>query len=119
MSTDAGERWAAFAAECAERASGDDWFYAGVLPLVRAARNDPVVGALFPFRSLNRLCFSRTANAYKPQHDLPCIDVISGGTFCVERLTYIDNDSAANELTDVNTPAAALEVLRGYLDSAH
>jgi hypothetical protein len=116
MSEEARNRWAAFAEGCEAQAE-DDGFCARVLPLIYAARIDPVIGSLFPFRSLNRLCFAATEAEHKPRHDYPCIDVLPDGTYCVEDRTYRAKVGPPAVLTHVATPEEALAVARVHLKS--
>ncbi len=48
------------------------WVYQLLHPIVAAAAADPVLQRLFPFTSLNRLCFSRSSK-YPYTFDCPCI----------------------------------------------
>lgn len=53
-------------------ATGDTWVDQSLEPVVAAAATDPDLRRLFPFKSLNRLCFSR-CSAYPYTLDCPCI----------------------------------------------
>ncbi|OOQ57210.1 hypothetical protein BC343_15585 [Mucilaginibacter pedocola] len=50
--------------------------------VVRLAKQDEVLGALFPFTSMNRLCFSR-CTGYPYTSDIPLIQAALDGTYQV------------------------------------
>jgi hypothetical protein len=78
------QRWSGFIKALE---SGDDWVSTGLLPVARLAREHPQLGPLFPFQSLNRLCFSRCfPGPYT--NDCPCIAVDNLGRFGVSAYPY-------------------------------
>jgi hypothetical protein len=66
---------------------------------------------------LNRLCFGATEVDYKPQRDLPSIDVIPDGTFCVEDRTYGYEVGPQVEMVDVATAEEAVAAARRFLNA--
>ncbi len=68
----------------------DGRYLRGLLPVARLARKHPRLGLLFPFQSVNRLCFSRCfPGPYT--NDCPCIGVDKLGRFGVSAFPYPRN----------------------------
>jgi hypothetical protein len=81
------QRWDAFIGGL----EGDDsWVGRGLLVVARLARAESTLGGVFPFQSLNRLCFSRCSD-FPYTNDLPCIGVGKQGEFGVDRYPYSKN----------------------------
>jgi hypothetical protein len=59
---------------------GNSWVTSGLLPVALLARDHPRLGLLFPFQSVNRLCFSRCSD-FPYTNDCPCIGVDRKGAF--------------------------------------
>jgi hypothetical protein len=79
-----------------------------LLPVARLARSHAQLGLLFPFQSLNRLCFSRCSE-YPYTNDCPCIGVDRRGMFGVTGYPYYFGPAE-------NDPRPALPLPR---DAAH
>ena len=63
--------------EIGEVAAGSTWVEESLEPAILAAAADPDLRALFPFRSHNRLCFSRRSD-FPYTFDCPCIEARMG-----------------------------------------
>lgn len=65
------------------RLSGsDDWASEQLIPVIEAAAASERLRRLFPFQSLNRMCFSREPGP--PADDLPCIVAQRDGRYLVQ-----------------------------------
>jgi hypothetical protein len=69
------DAWGAVAKRAAE---DPPWLRDLLVPLVAAARRTPELAELFPFTSMNRLCFSRCSD-YPFTLDCPCVAIGRGG----------------------------------------
>lgn len=82
-----------------DRAAGDpEWLRALSVPLVTLARATPELAALFPFTSMNRLCFSRCSD-YPFTLDCPCVGV--GRSGYVVQGTWAVSEEQGPPLLDV------------------
>ncbi len=88
---------------------GDDWVSRQMLPAARLAHRDERLARLFPFRSLNRLCFSRCSE-FPYTNDCPCIVVARSGECAVERLPYRGPGDGEGDLSMGGFGDAALAV---------
>ena len=67
--------------------SDESWPGRGLLPVASLAHADAMFRGLFPFQSLNRLCFSR-CSTWPYTNDFPCIGVGKGGDYGVDRYPF-------------------------------
>lgn len=102
-------RWQA---ELERVATGDSWVERSLAPVVAAAASDPDLGALFPFTSLNRLCFSR-CSTYPYTFDCPCIAVHRGGYAVLS--AWAVGDEPAPVLAETDDAAEAVSIAVAHL----
>jgi hypothetical protein len=67
--------------------ASESWVNSGLLPVARIARTHPRFQLLFPFLSLNQLCFSRCSDG-PYTNDCPCIGVDRRGVYGVTAFPY-------------------------------
>ncbi len=65
----------------------DSVYYRGLLPVARLAHAEDRFRHLFPFTSVNRLCFSRCSE-FPYTTDCPCIGVDRRGNYGVDRYPF-------------------------------
>jgi len=111
LGTDTERAWADFAAYVQ---AGDDWVTEQLRSLVRVARTDEVLTTLYPFQSMNRLCFGHERGG--PARDMPCIAVTRSGEFVVLDRTYESSEGVGpEEVAVTSSPEEALRVLERRL----
>ena len=98
--------WEALTQSVEEDAS---WVGDSMRPLVRAASQRAELRVLFPFTSLNRLCFSRSSY-YPYTTDCPCIAAVEGKYVVYRTWTVTDQPAPVieQETSDVD---AALRII--------
>jgi len=87
---------------------GDSWVDEALRPLVEAAAQTESLSRLFPFTSMNRLCFSRCSD-YPYTLDCPCIEA-NGSSYLIRSTWAVDDEPAPLllETTDVDAAIAAV-----------
>jgi hypothetical protein len=104
-----GERWTA---EVERVNAGSSWVDESLQPVVAAAAADPDLRRLFPFTSMNRLCFSRSSR-YPWTFDCPCI--AANRRHYVVLTTWTVADDPAPELAETDDPAKAVAAVVAHL----
>lgn len=101
-----------------QQAAGDpQWLSDLSVPLIISARATPELARLFPFRSLNGLCFSRCSD-YPFTLDCPCVGVLRSGY--VVQGTWAVSDEPQLPLLGVTLDLEhVLRVLLEHLPSDH
>lgn len=92
--------------------TGDTWVEQSLEPVVTVAASDPDLRRLFPFTSLNRLCFSR-CSAYPYTLDCPCI--AAGHGRYVVLSTWAVGDEPAPVLAETDDASQAVSVVVAHL----
>lgn len=103
------ERWAA---ELDRIGVDSTWVGELLRPVLAAACEDPELRRLFPFQSMNRLCFSRCSE-YPYTLDCPCISAHRGGYAVLA--TWAVSDDPAPVLADTEDPAEAASIVARHL----
>jgi hypothetical protein len=84
---------------------GDSWVDVAIRPLVAAAVESESLGGLFPFTSMNRLCFSRCSD-YPFTFDCPCIEATPSTYFVLA--TWSVGDERAPVLLETQNVGEAV-----------
>jgi hypothetical protein len=87
-----------------EHEGPDSKLHAAVLPVLRAAAEEPVLRARYPFTSMFALAFSRTAD-FPFDHDAPAIWCSPDGVYAVTRSW---GPEFTERLWETRDPAAAV-----------
>jgi len=102
--------------EVAKHAAKDKpWLRDLLLPLVEAAKETPELAVLFPFTSMNRLCFSRCSD-YPFTLDCPCVAVGRNG-YVVQPTWAVSEEQDAPLLGTTDDLASVLRVVVEHLPS--
>jgi hypothetical protein len=104
-------RWAV---EVHRVSSGSNWVDESLTPVIVAAAADPDLRALFPFTSMNRLCFSRCSK-YPYTLDCPCISANRGHYEVLA--TWAVSDEPAPVLLETTDVAEAVAAVVEHLPS--
>jgi hypothetical protein len=102
----------AWAHELERIAAGSTWVDKSLRPILAAAADDPDLRSLFPFTSMNRLCFSR-CSAYPYTFDCPCIAADRGHYSVLA--TWAVSDEPAPILAEADEAAEAVSVVVRHL----
>ena len=103
------ERWSA---KIERVGAGSSWVDQSLEPVVTVAAADPDLRELFPFTSMNRLCFSR-CSAYPYTVDCPCISADRGHYVVLS--TWAVSDEPAPVLGETGDPTTAVAIVVAHL----
>lgn len=92
--------------------AGSTWVDESLQPVLAAAAAHPDLRRLFPFTSMNRLCFSRCSE-YPYTFDCPCI-AAGRGQYAV-LATWAVGDEPAPVLAETDDPTEAVSVMVKHL----
>lgn len=99
-------RWDELLSRCDDDQS---WVGQALRPVIAAASASSQLRALFPFTSLNRLCFSRCSD-YPYTGDCPCI-VATAGDYVVLATWFVSDEPAPELLTTTDLDEAISTVV--------
>jgi Family of unknown function (DUF6193) len=94
--------------------AGTTWVDEALRPLLAAAARSDQLRNLFPFTSMNRLCFSRCSD-YPYTMDCPCI-AVAEARFTVQA-TWAVSDEPAETLAETTNADEAIAVVEANLPS--
>lgn len=103
------ERWSALVERIG---AGSSRVEQSLEPVVTMAAAHPDLQDLFPFTSMNRLCFSRCA-AYPYTMDCPCISADRGHYVVLS--TWAVSDEPAPVLAEADDPTTAVAIAAAHL----